>query len=106
VEIVVVILLILVLGLLVIYLPRLLTRRAARQVVKLFRKVGATDAKHAVTLESLGLVPPGMLGRMFRLRDYRPAAASLLMRADIIRRTSDAKYYLAEKELERITLDV
>jgi len=104
-DIVVVILLILILGLLVFYLPRLLTKRAARQVVKLFRKAGATDAKHAVTLDSLGLVPAGMFSRMFQLRDYRPVATNLLIRANIIRQTRNGKYYLVEKELERTTLD-
>jgi hypothetical protein len=105
-EALLVVFLILFLGLTAFYLPRFLTRRAARQVVKLFRKVGATDAKHAVTLEALGLVPAGMFGRMFRLRDYRPAAVNVLIRADIIRRTGDSQYYLAEKELERTTLGV
>ncbi len=88
---IVIILILLVLGL--FFIPRFLINRAVKQVVRIFRKHGALDAKHAKTIEELGLVPSRS---MFWLRDYKPLAMQLLMSADIVRTTEDNKHYLAE----------
>lgn len=84
----------------VFYLPRLLTKRAIREVVLLFRERGATDATSASVLEELGLVQRGLFDRMFRMRDYRPQALRLLAQADIIRAAEGDRFYLSECALE------
>jgi len=74
-------------------------RRAARQVIKIFREHNATDSKNARTIDELGLRPPGVLDRMMRRRDYKPYALSALMKAEIIQATEDGKLYLSEAKL-------
>ena len=83
-----------------IYIPRVLMRRAIRSVVSLFRERGATGPTSATTLEELGLVRGGPLDRMFRPRDYRPQALRLLAEGKIIRTTEEGRVYLSEEELE------
>ena len=80
-------------------IPRWLLRRAARQVIKIFREHNATDSKNAKTIDELGLRPPGVMERMMRRRDYKPHALNALMQAEIIQRTEDGKLYLSEEKL-------
>jgi len=86
-------------------IPRWLMRRAARQVIKIFRENNATDSKHARTIDELGLRPPGVLDRMMRRRDYKPHALTALMQADIIKATEDGKLYLSEEKLAEFSLE-
>ena len=86
-------------------IPRWLTRRAARQVIKIFRGHNATDAKNAKSIDELGLVPPGMLERMMRRRDYKPYALNALTKAEIIQATEDGKLYLSEEKLADFGLE-
>ena len=83
----------------VFIIPRWLMRRAARQVIKIFREYNATDAKNAKTIDELGLRPPSMMERMMRRRDYKPHALNALMKAEIIQVTKDGKLYLSEEKL-------
>jgi len=83
------------------YASRFMMKRAMRRVVALFRAAGAVNPKGAVTAEQLGLVKPGMFGRMFRVRDYGPDALNLLGQANVIKVTADGRLYLSEEELER-----
>jgi hypothetical protein len=85
-------------------ISRILMKKALRDMVSLFRKLGAVNAKSAATLETLGLVPGHVFDRMFRLRDYRPHALRLFLQGDVIRTTEDGRLYLSETELERSTL--
>ena len=50
-------------------------------------------------IDELGLRPQGMMGGMFKGRDYNQYALSLLMKADIIQTTEDGKLYLSEDRL-------
>jgi hypothetical protein len=86
-------------------IPRWLMRRAARQVIKIFREHNATDAKNAKTIDELGLRPPGMMERMMRRRDYKPYALNALMKAEIIHQTEDGKLYLSEEKLSDFGLE-
>ena len=86
------------------YLYRALFVRGVRRVVAIFRAVEALDAKHARTLDELGLQPPPYLRRMFRPRDYRVIAAELMMRQGVIRPTEDRRFYLSESALEQSPL--
>jgi len=74
-------------------------RRAARQVIKIFRENNATDSKNARMIDDLGLRPAGALERMMRRRDYKPYALNALMKAEIVQATEDGKLYLSEEKL-------
>ncbi len=87
------------------FIPRWLVRRAARQVIKIFRRHNATDSKTARTIDELGLRPPGALERMMRRRDYKPHALNALMQAEIIQTTEDGRLYLSEEKLASFGLE-
>lgn len=74
-------------------------KRAIRQVIQIFRKHNATDAKNAKTDTELGLKPRPMLERMMSLRDYKPYALTVLIRAGVVRQTEEGKFYLSEEKL-------
>ncbi len=86
------------------FIPRWLVRRAARQVIKIFREHNATESKDARTIDELGLRPPGALERMMRRRDYKPHALNALMQAGIIKATEDGRLYLSEDKLAELGL--
>jgi hypothetical protein len=92
--------LIVVLIVVMIYVPRLLLRKATRNVVSLFRGRGAVSPKRATTLEQLGLAPRSRLEKLTRVRDYRPYALRLLKETNVIRATEDGTLYLSEETLE------
>jgi hypothetical protein len=79
-------------------------QRAIRQVIKIFRKHNATDVKNAKTDNELGLRPLGILERMWRLRDYKPYALTVMMKAGVVRQTEDGRLYLSEEKLSASTL--
>jgi hypothetical protein len=83
-------------------IPRWLMRRAARQVIKIFRAQNATENKNARTIDELGLRPPGMMERMMRRRDYKPQALNALMQVGVVKVTEDGKLYLSEEKLDEI----
>jgi len=87
------------------FIPRWLIRRAARQVVEIFRKNNATDGKTARTVDELGLRPPGMLERMMRRRDYKPHALNALMKVGVIQATEDGRLYLSEDKLAEFGME-
>lgn len=73
--------------------------RATRQVIQILREHNAIDIKNAKTVDELGLRPQGMMEGMFRGRDYKPYALSILMKAEIVQTTEDEKLYLSEDRL-------
>ena len=87
------------------FIPRWLTRRAARQVIKIFRDRNAVDSKTARTVDELGLRPPGVLERMMRRRDYKPQALNAMIQVGIIKTTDDGKVYLSEEKLAELSLE-
>ena len=87
------------------FIPRWLTRRAARQVIKIFRESNAVDSKTARTVDELGLRPPGVLERMMRRRDYKPQALNAMIQVGIIKTTEDGKVYLSEEKLAELNLE-
>ncbi|KJS32735.1 MAG: hypothetical protein VR64_05455 [Desulfatitalea sp. BRH_c12] len=80
-------------------LPALLVKRAMIKVVEIFRAHGATEARRAKPAEAMGLKPPEFLLRIGTLRDYKPAAVDLLLKAEVIIETYDHKVFLSEKRL-------
>jgi hypothetical protein len=95
-------------GLTIIYLlalftiPYMLTRRAAAKVVAIFRGNCAMDPQSAKTADELGLRPQTLLSSIVRRRDYKSNAFQLLLKADVIIKTSDDRVYLSEKGLSRL----
>jgi len=85
-------------------IPRWLVKRAAHQVIRIFRKHNAISAKNAKTLDELGLRPRGFLDRMFRGRDYKPYALNALINAKIVHQTEDGRLYLSEDNLSTSNL--
>jgi hypothetical protein len=79
-----------------IILSRMMSKRAAREVVHILRQHDAIGAENAKTIDELGLGPSGFAERMFRLRDYRPAALSALIAAGVVEMTSEGNLFLPE----------
>jgi len=78
--------------------------RAIRQVIQIFRKHNAISVKNARTDSELGLRPLGILERMFRLRDYKPYALTVMIKAGVVQQTEDGRLYLSEEKLSASTL--
>jgi len=74
-------------------------KRAMREVIRIFREQNATSSRNAKVIDELGLRPTGMLGGMFKGRDYKQYALSLLIKADIVQTTEDGKLHLSEDKL-------
>ena len=82
-----------------IVMSRYLIRKAVRDVVTLFRRLGATGPESGRTAQEIGLARAGMFDGMFKLRDYRPDALLMLGQAKIIKATEDGRFYLSEEDL-------
>ena len=80
-------------------------KRAMRQVVRAFREQNATSIRSAKTAYELGLAPQGRMAGMFKGRDYKPNALSMLMKADIVLTTEDGEMYLSEDKLIESGID-
>lgn len=86
------------------YGSRLMVKRAARQVIELFRANGATEPGSAVTAGALGLARQSMADRMFKVRDFRPDALTILGHVNVVKMTGEGKLYLSEDELNHPTV--
>ena len=80
-------------------LPRIRVRRAVDQVVAIFERSNALDVRSARTIDELGLRPPSFLEGMLRMRDFKPYALQILMRAEVIRQTDGGRLYLSQDRL-------
>ncbi len=86
-------------------LPRLRIKRAINQVVAIFERNSALDARSAKTIEELGLTPPTFLEGMLRMRDFKPYALQILMKADVVLQTDGGRLYLAQDRLAAANID-
>lgn len=73
--------------------------KAIKEVIRIFRKKNALDNDGAKTKEELGLMPPGILMRLMRQRDYKPYALQLMIGAEIIQVNAENKYFMSEAKL-------
>jgi hypothetical protein len=89
----------------ILIIPQWLLKRAIRQVIRIFRKHNATEVKNAMTINELGLRPRSFTQGMFKGRDYKPYALSLMMKAKVIRETEDGRFYLSEEKLRESGLE-
>jgi hypothetical protein len=87
------------------FISRWRIKKAMRQVVRAFRGENATTSRSARTAGELGLNPQGRMAGMFKGRDYKPNALSMLMKADIVLTTEDGKLYLSEDKLRESGID-
>lgn len=83
----------------IIFIPWWQVKRTLPKVIRTFRENNALDARSAKSISELGLQSRGMLGGMFRGRDYRQHALGVLMRAEIVQTTSDGRLFLVEGKL-------
>ena len=80
-------------------LPVILNRRAASQVITLFKKKQALGIESARTIDELGLRSPGFSQRLMSMRDYKPRALEALIKSEVVRVTEDDRLYLDEKKI-------
>jgi hypothetical protein len=100
------ILLIIILAILGVFvLPRIRIRRAVNQVVAIFERNNALDARSAKTIDELGLRPPTFLEGMLRIRDFKPYALQILMKAEVVCQTDGERLYLSQDKLAAINID-
>jgi len=83
----------------IVLVPQLLLRRAMRQVVGIFRRLEATSAERAKTVEELGLKPRSLTQNLLRGRDYKQYALQIMLRAQIIQMAEGERLYLSEENL-------
>ncbi len=77
-------------------LPVLMTRWAARRVIKIFCRHNAVSAGDARTAQELGLVPLSFVDRLMKPRDYKPQALRFLKESGVVQSTPDGRLYLSE----------
>ncbi len=80
-------------------------KRAVNQVVAIFERNNALDLRSAKTIDELGLGPPTFLEGMMRMRDFKPYALQLLMKADVVRHTDGGRLYLLQDKLAATNID-
>ena len=85
--------------LVIIFVPQWRMMRAVRQVIHIFRTVGAFDTGSAKTIDELGLRPRGLLEGMLRGRDYKQYAMRSLIKSEIVIATEDGRFYLSEEKI-------
>jgi hypothetical protein len=85
--------------------PRIRIKRATNQVVAIFERNNALDARSAKTIDELGLRPRTFLEGMLRIRDFKPYALQILMKAEVVRQTDGRRLYLSQDKLVAINID-
>jgi hypothetical protein len=86
-------------------LPRVRIRRAVDQVMAIFERNNALDARSAKTIDELGLRPPTFLEGMLRMRDFKPYALQILMHTEVVRQTDGGRLYLSQGKLPATDAD-
>lgn len=75
--------------------PRQRAKKAMPSIIQVFREHSAVGLHNAQTLDELGL--EFKTPRMFHVPDYRLSALAFLIKATVIQRTEEGKYYLSEE---------
>jgi hypothetical protein len=81
-----------------------LMRRAIKAVIKMFRQGQALTPETAKTSEELGFKRKSFL-QFKAMRDYKPSAMNILMRADVIQTTEDGRLFLSEERLMQTNVE-
>jgi hypothetical protein len=85
--------------------PRIRIRRAVNQVVAIFERNSALDARSAKTIDELRLRPQTFLEEMGRIRDFKPYALKVLMDAEVVCQTDGGRLYLSQDKLATLNSD-
>ena len=85
--------------------PRIRIKRAVNQVVAIFERNNALDARSAKTIDELRLRPPTFLEGMMRMRDFKPYALQILMNAEVVYQTDGGRLYLLQDKLAAINIE-
>jgi hypothetical protein len=80
-------------------------KRAINQVVAIFENKNALDVRSARTINELGLRPPTFLESMMRMRDFKPYALQVLMKAEVVLETDGGRLYLSQDRLTATNID-
>jgi hypothetical protein len=86
-------------------LPRMRIRRAINPVIAIFERNNALDVRSAKTIDQLGLRPPTFLESMMRMRDFKPYALQVLMKAEVVCQTDGGRLYLQQDRLAAVNID-
>ena len=86
-------------------LPRIRMKRATSQVVAIFERNNALNARSAKTIDELRLRPPTFLEGMLRMRDFKPSALQVLIQSEIVRQTEDGRLYISQDKLAAANID-
>ncbi len=85
-------------------IPGLFLRRAISQVISIFRRSHSFCSETPKTLEELGLAPQSRMDRLFKVRDYKPYALQIMIRAGVVHVGDEGKLCLVEdKTTEFVT---
>jgi len=80
-------------------------KRAINQVVAIFENKNALDVRYARTINELGLRSPTFLESMMRMRDFKPYALQVLMKAEVVLETDGGRLYLSQDRLTATNID-
>jgi hypothetical protein len=72
--------------------------------VAIFEHNNALDVRSARTIDELGLKPPTFLEGMMRMRDFKPYALQILMKAEVVSQTDGGRLYLSQDRLAATNL--
>jgi hypothetical protein len=79
-------------------LPAFRLKRAILQVIQIFRRQQSFCSSNSKTQDELGLAPPPMWDGFFRLRDFKPFAIRVLVKAGVIHLSENGKMCLQENK--------
>ena len=99
------ILLIIILAIVGFLALRIRMRRAVKQVVAIFERNNALDARSAKTIDELRLRPRTFLEGIGHIRDFKPYALQRLMDAEVVCQTDGGRLYLLQDKLADINID-
>lgn len=82
----------------VFVLPAFRLKRAILQVIRIFTREQSFCFNNSKTVNELGLAPPPIWDRLFKMRDFKPFAVQVLIRAGVIHLSDDGKMCMRENK--------
>ena len=81
--------------------PRWRAKNAMPSIIQVFRDHNAIGLYNAKTIDEMGFefnIPKSTIARMFRAPDYSLMALQSLIKATVVQRTEEGKFYLSEED--------
>jgi hypothetical protein len=82
----------------VFVLPMVRLKRAILQVIRIFRREGSLCFQRSKTVGELGLGPPPLWDSIFKMRDFRPFAVQVLIKAGVIHLDPEGRMCMRENK--------